>query len=39
MTRTPEQTRGYIADRTEARRLIQALTEVFDRWLQWCCDV
>ena len=31
MTRTPEQTRGYIADRTEARRLIQALTEAADR--------
>ena len=29
--RTPEQTRGYIADRTEARRLIQALTEAADR--------
>ena len=27
----PEQTRGYIADRTEARRLIQALTEAADR--------
>jgi len=31
VTRTPEQTRGYIADRTEARRLIQALTEAADR--------
>ena len=29
--RTPEQTRGYIADRTEARRLIQSLTEAADR--------
>ena len=29
--RTPEQTRGYIADRTEARRLIQALTDAADR--------
>ena len=29
--RTPEQTRGYIADRSEARRLIQALTEAADR--------
>ena len=29
--RTPDQTRGYIADRTEARRMIQALTEAADR--------
>ena len=29
--RTPEQTRGYIADRSEARRLIQALTDAADR--------
>ena len=29
--RTPDRTRGYIADRTEARRLIQALTEAADR--------